>query len=130
MITSTFTNVFLVYLQFFFLHFLMHLYFIVLLVKNLPANAGDIRDLGSIPGSKRSPGGGHDNQPWYSCLENLLDRGAWRATVQSVAKSRTRLRRISTHTQIYGVNFLYSFVYRMPINTIKLLIEQVDLFLY
>ena len=105
----------------------MHLNFIALLVKNLPANAGDIRDLGSTPGSRRSPGGGHDNQLWYSCLENLLDRGAWRATVHSVVKSRTRLRQISTHTQIYGVNFLCSFVYRMPINTVKLLIKQFDL---
>ena len=86
----------------------MHLDFIVLLVKNLPASAGDIRDLGSIPGSKRSPGGGHDNQPWYSCLENLLDRGAWRATVQSVAKSWTRLRRISTHnTNLWSEFFVF-----------------------
>ena len=51
----------------------------VLVVKNLPANAGDIRDVGLIPGSLRSPGGGHGNPLRYSCLENPMDRGAWRA---------------------------------------------------
>ena len=53
----------------------------VLMVENLPANAGDIRDEGSNPGSGRSPEGGHGNPPQYSCLENLMDRGAWWATV-------------------------------------------------
>ena len=48
----------------------------VLVVKNLPANAGDIREAGSIPGSGRSPGIGHDNPLQYSCLENPIDRGA------------------------------------------------------
>ena len=52
-----------------------------LLLKNLPANAGDKRDAGSIPGWGRSPGGGYDNSLQYSCLENLIDRGAWQATV-------------------------------------------------
>ena len=47
------------------------------MVKNLPANAGDIRDMGMIPGLERSPGGGHGNPLQYSCLENLMDRGAW-----------------------------------------------------
>ena len=59
------------------------------MVKNLPANAGDIRDTGSIPGSGRSPGGGHDNPPQYSCLENPMDREGWRATVHRVSKSQT-----------------------------------------
>ena len=59
------------------------------MVKNLPANAGDIKDVGSIPGSGRSPGGGHGNPLQYSGLENPMDRGAWRATVHRVAKSRT-----------------------------------------
>ena len=58
------------------------------MVKNLPANAGDIRDVGSIPGSRRSPGGGNGNLLQYSCLENPMDRGAWRATVHGVSKSR------------------------------------------
>ena len=50
---------------------------VVLVVKNLPANAGDFRDVGSIPGLGRSPGGGHDNPLQHSCLENPMDRGAW-----------------------------------------------------
>ena len=65
---------------------------VALLVKNLHANAGDIRDMGSIPGSGRSPGGGHGNPLQYSCLENPMDRGAWRATVHGVAKSQTRVK--------------------------------------
>jgi len=58
-------------------------------VKNLPAKAGDIRDMGSVPGLGRSPGGGHGNQLQYSCLENPMDRGAWQAMVHKVAKSQT-----------------------------------------
>ena len=58
-------------------------------VKNPPANAGDVRDAGSIPGSGRSPGEGNGNPVQYSCLENLLDRGTWQATVHRVAKDRT-----------------------------------------
>ena len=50
------------------------------MVKNLPSNAGDAGDMGSIPGSVRSPGGGNGNPLQYSCLENPKDRGAWRAT--------------------------------------------------
>ena len=53
----------------------------VLVVKNLPASAGDIRDVGSVPGSGRSPGGGHGNPlQYYSYLENTMDRGAWWAS--------------------------------------------------
>ena len=62
------------------------------MVKNPPAKAGDIRDTGSIPGSGRSPGGGHDNPLQYSSLENLTYRGAGWATVHGVAKSQTRLK--------------------------------------
>ena len=58
----------------------------VLAVKNPPANAGDIRDTGLIPWSGRSPGGGHGNPLSYSCLENLMERGAWRAIVHRVAE--------------------------------------------
>ena len=57
------------------------------MVKNPPANSGDIRDEGSIPGSGRSPGGGHGSPLQYSGLENPTDGGAWRATVHRVAKS-------------------------------------------
>ena len=56
-------------------------------VKNLPANTGDTRDMGSIPGLGRSPGGGNGNPPQYCCLENSMDRGAWRATVHEVTKN-------------------------------------------
>ena len=62
---------------------------VVLVVKNLPANAGDVRDLGSIPGMGRSPGEGNGTPLQYSCLENPMDGGAWRATVHRVAKSWT-----------------------------------------
>ena len=57
-----------------------------LVVKNLPANAGDARDLGSTPESGRSPAGGHGNPLQYSCLENPMDRGAWWAMIHRVAK--------------------------------------------
>ena len=60
---------------------------VTLVVKNLPANAGDGRGMGAIPGSRRSPGGEHGIPLQYSCLENPTDRGAWRATVQGVAES-------------------------------------------
>ena len=58
---------------------------VVLVVKNPPANAGDVRDMGSIPGLGRSPGGQHGNPLQYSCLENPMDRRAWQATVHRVA---------------------------------------------
>ena len=60
---------------------------VVLVVKNPTANAGDIRDTGSVPGLGRSNGGRHVNPLQYSCLENPMDRGAWWATVHRVAKS-------------------------------------------
>ena len=69
-------------------------------VKNLPANAGDIRDVGSIPGSGRSLGGGHGNPFQYSCLENPMDRAAWQAAVHRVARSQTGLKRLSTHAHL------------------------------
>ena len=56
-------------------------------VKNLPANAGDIRDVGSIPRSGISPGGEHGNSLQYSCLEKSMDRGAWQA-IQGVTKNQ------------------------------------------
>ena len=59
-----------------------------LVVKNPPANAGDVRDRGSIPGLERSPGGANGNPLQYSCLENPMDRGDWQTTVHRVAKSQ------------------------------------------
>ena len=67
------------------------------LVKNLPAKAGDIRHASSIPGSERSPEGGHGNSLQYSRLENSMDRGGWWATVYRVTKSQTQLKQLSTH---------------------------------
>ena len=64
----------------------------VLVVKNPPANAGDVRDADLIPGLGRSLGGGHGNPLLYSFLENPLDRGAWWATVHGVTKSWTQLK--------------------------------------
>ena len=85
-----------------------------LAVKNPPADAGDIRDVGLIPGSGRSPGGGHGNPLQYSCLENPMDRGAWRAAVHGIAKSQTRLKRLSTyeHTHNTGQELLNSVEHR------------------
>ena len=62
---------------------------VVLVVKKLPANAGEIRNIGPFPRLGRSLGGGHGNPLQYSCLGNPMDRGAWWATVHRVAKSRT-----------------------------------------
>ena len=62
---------------------------VALVVKNLPANAGDVKDVDLIPGSGRSPAGGHGNPCQYSCLENPMDRAAWKDTVHRVARSWT-----------------------------------------
>ena len=67
------------------------------MVKNLPANAGGIRDAGLIPGWGRSPGGGHGDPLQYSCLENPMDRGARGAAVHGITKSWTLLKRLSMH---------------------------------
>ena len=63
-------------------------------VRNLPANGGDARDMGSIPGSGRSPGEGNGNTLQYSCLENPMDQGAWWAAVYRVTQSQTRLKQL------------------------------------
>ena len=76
------------------------------MVKNPPANAGDMRDRGLIPGLGSSLGGGHGNPLQYSCLENLMDRGPWRATVHGVAELDT-LKQLSTHAYEHMHNFYY-----------------------
>ena len=65
---------------------------VVLVVKNPPSNAGDVRDMGLIPGLGKSPGRGYGNPLQHFCLENPMDRGAWRATVHGVAKNWTGLK--------------------------------------
>ena len=70
------------------------------MVKNPLANAGDTRDSGLIPGMGRFPRVGNGNPLQYSCLENFMDRGAWRATVHGVAKSRVLL---STHAYTHSL---------------------------
>ena len=69
------------------------------MVKNPAANAGNIRHVGSIPGSGRSPGEGHNNPFQYSCLENPMDRGSFQATVHKIAQRRTRLKWLRTHAR-------------------------------
>ena len=59
------------------------------MVKNSPANAGNLRDAGSIPGLGRSPGGGHGNPLQHSCLKDPMDKGAWRALVLTVTHIQT-----------------------------------------
>ena len=82
---------------------------VALVVKKLPANAGDVRDMGLALGSGRFPGGGHGNPLQCSCLENAMDRGAWRATVHGVAKSWIRLKRLSMHARISLIYITASF---------------------
>ena len=68
--------------------------------QNSPANSYCAGDTGSIPGSGRSPGGGHGDTFQYSCLENPMDRGAWQATVHGVAKNHTQVKQLSTWAHI------------------------------
>ena len=77
-------------------------------IKNSPASAGDARDLGSIPGSERFPGGGNGNPLQYSCLGNPMDRGAWWAAVHGVTESQTQLS-MHAHTNTY-ICIIHSYV--------------------
>ena len=69
-------------------------------VKSLPANAEDTRDMSSVPGSGRSLGRGHGYLLQYSCLENPMDRGTWQATVHRVTQNRTQLKQLAKQEQI------------------------------
>ena len=71
------------------------------MVKNLPANTGDIRDAGSIPGSGRSPGGRHGDLSSILAWRISMERGVWQAAIHGVAKSRTRLKQLSMHALIH-----------------------------
>ena len=93
-----------------------------MVVKNMPANTGDAKDVGSISGSGRSPGGEHGNPLQYSCLGKFMDRRAWWAIVHGVAKSWTRLSthtHTHTHTQLYCLQITRSTKSKL-INTSKM----------
>ena len=75
-----------------------------LVAKNSPADAGDIRDTGPIPGSGRSSGGGNGNPLQHSCLEKPMEGGAWRDTVHGLAKSWTRLEQLNVHVSTLLMN--------------------------
>ena len=79
---------------------------VVLVVRNPPANEGNVRDLGSGSGLKRSTGGWHDYPFQYSCLENLMDSGAWRVIVHRVAKSWTRLKHLACMHTIWFSSYI------------------------
>ena len=83
-------------------------------VKNPPANAGDIRDVGLIPGLGISPGGGHGNRLQYSCLENPMDRGAWRATVDGGLKESDTTEATACTCMRAPVICVYAFAYNSP----------------
>ena len=67
------------------------------MVKNPPANAGDVRDSGLISGARKIPGGGYGNPLHSSCLENPVDRGAWQAMFHRVTKNWTQLKQLIMH---------------------------------
>ena len=101
---------------------------VALVVKNPTASAGDTGDVGLILGSGRSPGGGHDNPPQCSCLENPMDRGAWWATVDGVAENWTRLKPLSMHLEIIfhkPTASLARLLQSMSINSVK---GKIDIF--
>ena len=91
------------------------------MVKNPPATAGDARDMGLIPGSGRSPGGGNGNPLQYSCLENPMDRAGWWAMVHRVTKSQTRLKQLSRaqHTRMYVYVHLTHFAVHLKLTHYK-----------
>ena len=92
---------------------------LVLVIKNLPANAGDSGDSGLIPELERSSGGGNGSPLQYSCLENFMDRGAWWATVRGVTKSWAWVRKhtaTATHTSQFALCFGHIFFFFLQNN--------------
>ena len=89
--------------------------------KEPPAYLGDIRDVGSIPGLGRFPGGGQGNSLQYSCLENPMDRGAWQATADRIAKSQTRRKDITgdKEERVLIVLVIYGFVTTLNFSSLK-----------
>ena len=105
----------------------MWAFLVAQLVKKLPASSGDTTDVGSVPGSGRSPEKGNGNTLQYSCLENSMDRGAWQATVHGVTKSWAQL---NAHTQIQSCqvqrdNFMKFCILRtLELNKISSVLEN------
>ena len=102
---------------------------VLLVVKNPPASSKDVRDVGSIPASGRSPGGGLGNPSQYSCLGNPTNRGAWQVTVHRLVKRQKQLKVLSMHAPIYKyilyVLFRFFFIisYYKVLNTISCAIQ-------
>ena len=86
-------------------------------------NAGDAGDVGSIPGLRRSPGGGHGSSLQYPCLENPMDRGVWKATVHEVAKSQTQLKQLGTHAGTHISLSLCIYIYVYTYHLYQVLVE-------
>ena len=91
---------------------------VALVVKSLPANTGDLRDVGSIPGSGRSPEEGQGNPLQDSCLENRQDREAWQAMAHKLAKSQTQLKWLSTHQKALTEIWVWMNTDRMTIRKV------------
>ena len=97
------------------------------MVKNPLANAGDIKDTGSIPGSERSPGERRGNPLQYSCLENSKDRGDWQAAVNGVTKTWTQLIQLNTHnTHSVFIKFFHDYVICCKYNKIQTLYQHLS----
>ena len=90
---------------------------VALVAKNLPVNTGNIKDMDSIHGIKRSPIGGNGKPLQYSCLENPMDRGAWWAMVHGITKSQTWLKQLSRHIIIYYYYYYYYYYYSLFITS-------------
>ena len=83
---------------------------VIQLIKNTPANAEDTRDVGSIPGSGRSPRVGNGNPFQYSCLKNPMERGSWQAIVDGVTKELDTTERLSAYTSLYLSKFIWFYL--------------------
>ena len=102
---------------------------VALVIKNLPTNAGDVRDADSVPRSGKSPGEGNGNPLQYSCLENPRNGGAWWAAIYGVTQSRTRLKRFSSSKLPTTVNCKHNVAINMP-QTYSILFSLLTLLLF
>ena len=100
------------------------------MVKNTPANAGDARDAGRIPGLGRSPGGGYSNPLQCPCLENPMDRGAWQAIVHGVSKNQTQLKQFSTQCVSANPKLLIYLSPTFPFGNLSLFSVSMSIFLF